>query len=489
MPSPLFDSVITQKSTVLYIDDDLLNLEIFKENFYRDYNVITVSSTKEAQEVLEVQPVKVIISDQCMPNESGLDFIKRINNFYPEIKKIIFTAYSSQELALEAINNAGVYKFILKPWNLQEIKNSIDGAIGVYDFEHEKNELLFELKRKNDALGEAYKKLTESEKKFKTVFSKSHDSIYILNQQREIVEANNSMLSLIACNNSQNSIKQINEYVKNLYPVLLSKPFEIINLPNNPVAEFEITLNSHDNKTLEISSNEIQFNNNYYILSIIRDTSERKMFEKKIIETIIQTQEEAQNKYARELHDGLGPLLSTLKMHIEWIANPDNSINKEKIISHTIETLDHAIKTTKEIANNLSPHILQRFGLINAITSYIECLKETTSIEFALHSNLNERLKANIETVLYRTVLECINNAVKHSKAKKIIIKFNRNAKHLEITINDNGVGFDAGKELKAGQGMGLFNIQSRINHIGGKFKLTSNLGFGTNINIYLSTI
>lgn len=474
----------SKKSTILYIDDDLLNLEIFKEFFAEYYHVIILPSTKGAEEVLRNNNVKVIISDQCMPDETGIDFIKRINVEYPEIIKIIFTAYSSQEVALEAINDAAIFKFILKPWKKKEVRDCIDSAVKQYDLEQEKNELLIELKRKNLALNEAYQKLADNEKKFHVVFSNSNDSKYILNHERKIIEVNTAFLDLINYKEEPLNFDNLNAYVQAKLPVLTDKPVDLSQNLKTSIYEFEINILPGQIRYIEMNSNKINYNNGSYFMSIIRDISERRMFEKKIIDTIIQTQEEEQSRYARELHDGLGPLLSTLKMHLEWIANPDHSINKNKIIDHAIYTLDSAIRSTKEIANNLSPHILERFGIVDAVNAYIEHIKENSNIEFVVSSNIKGRFAGNIEIVLYRTILECIHNSLKHSDAKKIMLKFNRESNNLKIRYSDNGKGFAVEKEIAEGKGMGLFNIQSRIKHIGGEFQLTSKLNVGTDIAI-----
>jgi PAS domain S-box-containing protein len=475
-----------EKSTILYIDDDLLNLEIFREFFDDTFHVIILPSTRDAVDVLRSNEVKVLISDQQMPEENGVDFIKRINPEFPDIMKMILTAYTDHDVALAAINEGGIYKYLLKPWESSEVRNSIDSAIREYDLRRENRELLIELKHKNEALNDAYVKLEENEKKFHTIFFKSNDSIYILNQDKEIIEANQALCNLLGHDDMSINLDGLNNFMKDKYPVLLQKPLELIRGVKTSISEIEIKTSQGETKVIELNSNEISYSNHEYILSVARDISDRRTFEKKIVEAIIQTQEEDQNKYARELHDGLGPLLSTLKMHVEWIADPENSESKEKIIQHAIHTIDNAIRSVKEIANNLSPHILQRFGLVNALTSYIDQIKETAKIEFVVSSNLKERIQGNTEIILYRTILECINNSIKHAEAKKIILKFNRQKNNLLIGFSDNGKGFDVNKIMSEGRGMGLFNIQNRVKHIGGEFKIVSNLNVGTDITISL---
>jgi PAS domain S-box-containing protein len=476
-----------EKDTILYIDDDTINLELFDAVFEDLYNVITLTSSFEADEVLKNNPVKVIISDQCMPFETGLEFIKRINGDYPDVIKIILTAFENHEVALEAINETGIYKYLLKPWEKSEVKNSLDNAIREYDLRRENKELLIELKLKNEALVVAYDQLEANEKKFYTIFAKNNDSIYILNHKKEIIEANEAFHNLVGYKTNSADFKLLSAFIKSRFPALLDKPIDLSRNANTAAIETDIKVGTNDIRYLELNCNDISYNGENYILAVIRDISERRMFEKKIVEAIIQTQEEDQSKYARELHDGLGPLLSTLKMHIEWIADPVNSLNKDKIMQHSILAIDNAIRSVKEIANNLSPHILQRFGLVNAVQSYIDHVRETSPIEFLVSSNLKERVSANVEIVLYRTILECINNSVKHSEAKKIILKFNKHQSMLQIGYSDNGKGFDAAEVMANGRGMGLFNIQNRVKHIGGEFKIVSNCDIGTDINIYLN--
>lgn len=476
-----------QKSTVLYIDDDLLNLELFREVFDDIYHVVILPSTANALDVLKNNNVKVIVSDQCMPEETGIDFIKRINPEYPDIIKMILTAYTDHDAALEAINEVGIYKYLLKPWDASEVKNSLENAIREFDLRHENKELLIALKQKNEALNNAYNKLEENEKKYRAIFANSNDSIYILNGNKEIIEANQSLANLLKIKEKPINLASLNQLTKEKYTVLLNMPLELSKTTKNSLSEIELKSENGEIKVIELNCNHISYNDKDYILSVARDISLRRTFEKKIVEAIILTQEEDQSKYARELHDGLGPLLSTLKMHFEWIADPGNTENKDKVIQHSIHVINSAIRSVKEIANNLSPHILQRFGLINAITSYSDYIKETSPIDFMVSSNLKERIPGNTEIVLYRIILECINNSVKHSEAKKIIIKFNKLKQILNITYSDNGKGFDVSKAMAEGKGMGLFNMQNRIKHLGGEFKIVSNINVGTDISINLT--
>ena len=139
-----------------------------------------------------------------MPNENGIDFIKRINPEFPDIIKILVTAYTDYQTAVKAINEASIYRFIQKPWKPELVLESIRNAIVVFDLKKENIKLLHQLTQKNQSLEDAYKKiktayhkLMDSESKFSTVFSESNDGMFILNPDYEIVETNNVFCHLM----------------------------------------------------------------------------------------------------------------------------------------------------------------------------------------------------------------------------------------------------------------------------------------------------
>ncbi len=462
-------------STILYVDDEEYNLIIFKGLLKNKYLILTETSTSRAVELLKTHHVKIILSDQRMPEESGLSFLERINPMFPDAIKIIFTAYLDHDAALKAINQGNIYKYILKPWNPKEIISTIDNAIREYDLRLENKQLLIELKKKNSELEEALTLVKESEKKFYGIFANSNDGI-IIQKDRNVLEANPALRKIIGIVKNC-SDDEINDYIQKKIPELLYNP-------ESPIVEIDFHSYTSEKRSIELNSCEINYKGKTAILSVIRDITERKQEEKKIMEAILRTQEEEQSRYARELHDGIGPILSTLKMYIEWLADTANVINKEKISQQSIVAINEAINLVKDVANNLSPHVLQRFGLVNAIKSYLDRVKETNFIEFRISTNLTGRLPDNIEISLYRIMLECINNSLKHADGKFFILKFKKQEKNIAINYSDNGNGFDVDHVIATQKGMGLFNIQNRIKLMGGEIRITSNVDIGTYIEI-----
>ncbi len=204
----------------------------------------------------------------------------------------------------------------------------------------------------------------------------------------------------------------------------------------------------------------------------------RKENEAKVLSAIIKTEEKERQRFAKELHDGLGPILSSIKMTISAIDKTDISNTNEQIINNTEQAIDNAIVTVKEISNNLSPHILERFRLEKAIRNFTNSIITKENIDIVLSSNLEEkRFDYNIEVVLYRIICELINNTLKYASASKIEIWLHANTEIIEMDYSDNGVGFDINANKNSG--MGLSNIASRIKSLEGEISIKTKINQG----------
>lgn len=138
---------------ILYIDDEEHNLQSFKASFRRTYDVHTAISAHEAHKILEQTPgIPVIISDQRMPEVTGVEFFKIIKKTYPDAVRILLTGYTDIEALSDAINEGDIYRYITKPWNELELSNSITNAIDKYNNRAELKKKVEELQKTNDEL-------------------------------------------------------------------------------------------------------------------------------------------------------------------------------------------------------------------------------------------------------------------------------------------------------------------------------------------------
>jgi signal transduction histidine kinase len=214
----------------------------------------------------------------------------------------------------------------------------------------------------------------------------------------------------------------------------------------------------------------------------------RREAEKRLINAIIQTEEKERRRFAKDLHDGLGPLLSTVKLSVSTLNEMESDPDKKHIIQNADLIINESIKSIKEISNNLSPHILNNFGLASALKSFTNKIQESKAISISFDSNaFDQRFDENIEVVLYRVTCELITNTLKHANAKNIEIVLTLQPKCIIISYTDDGIGFDVNGivyENASSKGMGYKNIISRINTIKGKIDIESNRGTGTKILI-----
>ena len=120
---------LRKKYSVLYVDDEETNLRVFKSNFRRFFNVYTAVSPLDAIDMLKEQEIQVIITDQRMPEMTGTEFLEKILPDYPNVIKIILTGFTDIEAIKDGINRCGIYKYITKPWKVEELKSILENAL------------------------------------------------------------------------------------------------------------------------------------------------------------------------------------------------------------------------------------------------------------------------------------------------------------------------------------------------------------------------
>lgn len=223
--------------------------------------------------------------------------------------------------------------------------------------------------------------------------------------------------------------------------------------------------------------------------SLKKAETDRLKAERRVINAIINTEENEKKRFAKDIHDGLGPLLSTVKMSLSALNEKVNDKTGREILQNTNHLVNEAIGTIKEVSNNLSPHVLSNFGLSSAISAFTAKINLTKAIEIVFHTNMEKRrIESDKEVVIYRAVCELINNSVQHSGATRIEIELNKQGNFVTLQFNDNGRGFDSSiLERDDYEGTGLSNIETRVKSVEGAFILESSSGKGTNALIKVS--
>ncbi|MEN8119881.1 MAG: PAS domain S-box protein [Bacteroidota bacterium] len=334
-------------------------------------------------------------------------------------------------------------------------------------------------------------KLEISEKRYRSIFEGSIDGFLLSDSEGNMLEINNSFSGMLGYTKTELTGKNVYEITPEKWHKKEQDFFDsgdLFEVYNSEIFEQEFIHKNGKHIPVELNIQKLIIGDEAFYWAVVKDISERKQLEQKIFNTMIEAEEHERERYASELHDGLGPLLSTCKIYFHTLCAIDDEVQKEEHLTRTGQLLDEALNSIKEISNNLSPDILKRYGLSQAIKSFIGKLKNVTNIEFSLDSNLGKRLPETIEFTIYRIVVELINNSVKYAQASEINIDIKAKEKELKVIYSDNGKGFEYEKVKNENMGFGLTNLENRIIKIGGTYNYNSEPGKGVHVVISIKS-
>lgn len=137
-----------KKFNILYVDDEPNNLLSFKASFRQHYTIYTATSARQGLEIIRSQPIHIVITDQRMPEMTGVEFLEQIVPEFPDTIRMILTGFSDMEYIIQAINTGRLFRYITKPWDFNELKITIDKAIEYYFLQRQNKELVEKLQRK-----------------------------------------------------------------------------------------------------------------------------------------------------------------------------------------------------------------------------------------------------------------------------------------------------------------------------------------------------
>ncbi len=203
------------------------------------------------------------------------------------------------------------------------------------------------------------------------------------------------------------------------------------------------------------------------------------------VDSMLQGQEEERSRLAKDLHDGLGGLLSGVKFSLSnmkdnLIITPDNMT----VFERSLDMIDTAIKELRRVAHNMMPELLTKFGLDEALKEYCNTVNATNLLSVKYQSiGMDSRIEKSSEIIIYRIIQELLNNIMKHASATAVMVQLVKEEGRFSIIVEDNGKGFDTAI-LKNNKGAGLTSIQSRVDYLKGRLDIHSEAGKGTLVNI-----
>ncbi len=319
----------------------------------------------------------------------------------------------------------------------------------------------------------------QNEQKFRNIFDNSTDAIIIQSHQGDIIEMNNEFIKLSGVTNKSDTIN-VSHFIRENDKSNFFRKIDTIKNTSH-IFIFETTFITQNNKVIpiEIKSKEIEYLDNKVILSLIRNIAYRKKFERKLVNTIIETEEKERARLAADLHDDIGPILSSMKM-LTGLLRDASDIAKTKVISDQIfDLVTESLRSLRETSNSLSPHVLKNYGIIAATRNIIQSFQHV--IPISVETNCEKlRFESTIEIIYYRVLRELLTNTIKHAQATKININLHYINSMLIFTYQDNGIGFNVAKKMEeSSSGMGLYNIINRISSLEANYTIDSSPGKG----------
>ncbi|MEQ9166530.1 MAG: sensor histidine kinase [Fulvivirga sp.] len=206
------------------------------------------------------------------------------------------------------------------------------------------------------------------------------------------------------------------------------------------------------------------------------------------IDAMIAGQEKERQEVANELHDDLGGLMASIKLHFNsFKKEPDEKTNN--LYSKTESLIDEAYQKIRAIAHAKNSGVIAKHGLLKSINEMAQKVSIANNLTINVNDHgLDDRLENTMELTLFRVIQELITNIVKHSNASEANIHLTKHPDYLNIMIEDNGDGFDTAGITTRSQGMGLKSVDKRISHLGGSMNIDSEIGRGTTIIIEVPT-
>lgn len=205
-------------------------------------------------------------------------------------------------------------------------------------------------------------------------------------------------------------------------------------------------------------------------------------------EAVVKGEEQERTRLAKDLHDGLGGMLSGIKysfstMKGNLVMTPEN----HQAFERSMDMLDSSIREMRRVAHNMMPEALVRFGLDTALNDFCNEINQSGALKINYQSFGLEGATIDQTTAItvYRIVQELINNTMKHAKATSAIVQLAKSNGQLSLTVEDDGTGFDTSL-LKMKNGIGWINIQNRVDFLKGKLDIRSKQGEGTSVQIEL---
>jgi two-component system, NarL family, sensor histidine kinase UhpB len=463
-----------ESGRILIVDDEIDLLKPLCDFLSEcGYTVKGCTSGKEALDALREQTVDLLLIDLIVPDMDGITILREAFKIAPGILGIIISGKGSVQTAVNAMK-AGAFDYILKPPDIEMLRQVLSRAMGV-------------------------KRLQQAEKKYRSIFENSIGGIFQASPEGQNITANYALARIFGYDSPEELIASLTDTEEHFSAAPWSRP-EFIRFmqKNDVVTGFESRVYRKDGNRIWVSVNAISVRDAkgklLYYEGIIEDITERKRSEEELkrsreqlryLSAHLESAREKERMYiAREIHDELGQILTTMKMDLRWLCSKINADQRPMLsrIYSITDLVDIAVKTVQRISAELRPRFLDDLGLVAAVEWQIEEFRNHTGIRCELVCTPEDmNPEQDISTALYRILQETLTNIVRHARATLVKVCLKQSAETAILEVRDNGKGITE-DQIASPKSYGLTGIRERVYLLGGDIRITGMHERGTTV-------
>lgn len=513
------------KEPILYVDDELQNLTGFKYSFFNEFTVYTATNAREAMDILAKYEIKVVISDQRMSEMSGIEFLTVVSQRYPDAIRIILTAYSDVDDAINAINQVGIYRYLTKPFKTDELRTIIMQALQTYNLVKQNAQLVNDLQLVNEGLVRsnqrlrwemeqrelAQKALLDSEKQFRSLAENIHDIVIRVSVSSEIIFLNTKAQEVFkipanekaTLDNWNLNFEECNFLKSKFYEIFSNKTVEHFQL-NCPLSKPTRVIDwmlvpEYDDAGVLIS-----------VLGLGRDITTLKNTEVELIKARQHAEESDKLKSAflanmsHEIRTPMNGIIGFLEIIATEELTPDEKdyyidiINKSS--NQLLSLINDIIDLSKIEAGMVEVHLTDTKinELLNELYAFFLPQAQHRNIAFRTDYALASDLAViKTDTIkITQVITNLLSNAMKFTKNGEVRLGYACEDGFLKFFVSDTGIGIPSDKQsviferfrqadnshtrLFGGTGLGLAISKAYIEMLGGIIGLESVENKGT---------
>lgn len=449
-------------NNVVLIEDDITLCTLIKIKLEeKGIHLIYLNNEEETYEYFKKnnEPTLIVI-DYELVEITGNIIINNLRQQGINYPFIAITGAGNEEVAALFLR-LGAEDYVIKDLGfLSNIINAITKALHSYSLQIE--------------LNEQKKLIAENEHRYRMIFENIQDVYILIDNRFHIKEISPSIESLL----------QIPSYMLINQPVfyLFLKKEEWKNalrkiLTNGFIKDEEITLcNKSKNiiKICHVNAKKIEHWQTNFTIVTLTDITEIKKLQIELNTVTSRTEEKERKEISEKIHDEIAPIFASSKMFLERVCDKNKSENeRHEILKEGLKMMDNGIQLLRNISSSLRSQILSEFGLEKTLMHSMNQVSQISNIKINFSYNLEKsKFEYIIENTIYKSIIELINNSIKHSQADEINIVLERINNHISILYRDNGIGFDFYEKINNGyntKNQGLYLMRNRIKMVDGK--------------------